>query len=127
MQIASDVSSSLADPQGSSALVAATQWVEGTLLGTVATTLAVIAVASVGFLMLSGRLDIRRGLTVIVGCFVLFGASSIVEGITGAVESGGDVAQAYVGPPPVTVSTPSVSNKPSLPYDPYAGASVPPR
>ena len=33
------------------------------------------------FLMLTGRMDWRRGLTVVVGCFVIFGAVSIVAGI----------------------------------------------
>jgi type IV secretion system protein VirB2 len=42
---------------------------------------AVIAVASVGFLMLTGRINWRYGATVILGCFILFGAASIVGGI----------------------------------------------
>jgi type IV secretion system protein VirB2 len=70
-----------ADPAGSSALIAALDWVQGTLLGNLATSAAVIAVAVVGFLMLTGRIDWRRGLTVVVGCFVVFGAVSIVAGI----------------------------------------------
>lgn len=69
------------DPAGSSPLLAALEWVQGTLLGTVATTAAVIAVAVVGFLMLAGRIEWRRGLTVIVGVFIIFGASAIVAGI----------------------------------------------
>jgi type IV secretory pathway VirB2 component (pilin) len=69
------------DPAGSSALVAALDWVQGTLLGNLATTAAVIAVAAVGFLMLTGRMDWRRGLTVVIGCFIIFGAVSIVAGI----------------------------------------------
>ena len=71
----------MADPQGSGVIVAAVRWVEGTLLGTVATVVAVIAVATVGFLMLTGRNNWRYGLTVILGCFILFGAASIVAGI----------------------------------------------
>lgn len=115
---------SLADPDGASALVAAAQWVQGTLLGSVAATIAVIAVASVGLMMLSGRLDIRRGVTVIVGCFLLFGASTIVAGAVGVAASG-------EGGEAVYVDRPSPSPLPSphavTPYDPYAGASVPPR
>jgi type IV secretion system protein VirB2 len=71
----------LADPQGSGVIVSAVQWLQGTLLGTIATVVAVIAVASVGFLMLTGRINWRYGATVIVGCFILFGAASIVAGI----------------------------------------------
>lgn len=70
-----------ADPAGSGAIVGAVHWLQGTLLGTVATVVAVIAVASVGFLMLTGRMNWRYGATVILGCFILFGAASIVAGI----------------------------------------------
>lgn len=70
-----------ADPAGSSPLLAALNWVQGTLLGNLATTAAVIAVALIGYLMLAGRFDWRRGLVVLVGIFVIFGAVSIVAGI----------------------------------------------
>lgn len=70
-----------ADPQGSGPIVSALQWLQGTLLGNVATTVAVIAVAMVGFMMLTGRLNWRFGATVIIGCFVLFGSTAIVSGI----------------------------------------------
>ncbi len=56
-------------------------WLQGTLLGTVATAAAVIAVAGVGFMMLTGRMEWRRGLTVVVGCFIIFGAGALVAGI----------------------------------------------
>lgn len=69
------------DPQGSGVLVSAVNWLQGTLLGTVATVVAVIAVATVGFMMLTGRINWRYGVTVIIGCFILFGASTIVAGI----------------------------------------------
>lgn len=70
-----------ADPQGSGPIVNALNWMQGTLLGNVATTAAVIAVAVVGLMMLTGRMNWRFGATVIVGCFVLFGATTIVSGI----------------------------------------------
>jgi len=72
------------DPQGSGVLVSAVNWLQGTLLGTVATTAAIIAVAAVGFAMLTGRIDWRHGAVVILGCFILFGAASIVAGIQAA-------------------------------------------
>ena len=71
---------SFADPAGSGAIVSAVQWLQGTLLGTIATVIAVIAIASVGFLMLTGRINWRHGATVIIGCFILFGAARIVAG-----------------------------------------------
>lgn len=78
---------SYADPAGSGVFVSAVNWLQGTLLGTVATVVAVIAVASVGFMMLTGRINWRHGAVVILGCFVLFGAGSIVAGIQSAAAS----------------------------------------
>jgi type IV secretion system protein VirB2 len=69
------------DPAGSNAIVGALTWMQGTLLGTVATVAAVIAIAGVGFMMLTGRMNWRHGATVILGCFILFGAGAIVAGI----------------------------------------------
>ena len=69
------------DPAGSGPIVAALGWLQGTLMGNVATAVAVIAVAMVGFMMLTGRMNWRFGATVILGCFILFGAASIVSGI----------------------------------------------
>lgn len=78
----------VADPQGSGPIVNALSWMQGTLLGNVATTAAVIAVAVVGLMMLTGRMNWRFGATVIVGCFVLFGATAIVSGIRVAAMGG---------------------------------------
>jgi type IV secretion system protein VirB2 len=72
---------SYSDPAGSGVLINAVNWLQGTLLGTVATVIAVIAVASIGFMMLTGRMNWRHGAVVIIGCFILFGAASIVAGI----------------------------------------------
>lgn len=69
------------NPPGSAPLLAALQWVQSTLLGNLATTAAVIAIAAVGLMMLTGRIDWRRGLTVIIGAFIVFGAVAIVSGI----------------------------------------------
>ncbi|WP_369411997.1 TrbC/VirB2 family protein [Hephaestia mangrovi] len=79
----------LADPAGSGPLIAAVHWLQGTLLGTIATVVAVIAVAAVGFMMLTGRINWRYGATVILGCFILFGAASIVAGIQSTAQLGG--------------------------------------
>lgn len=72
------------NPQGSGPIVNAISWLQGTLLGNVATAVAVIAVAMVGFMMLTGRMNWRFGATVVLGCFILFGAASIVSGIQSA-------------------------------------------
>ncbi len=77
-----------ADPAGSGVIVSALRWLQSTLLGTVATVVAVIAVAAVGFMMLTGRINWRYGATVIIGCFILFGAASIVAGIQSTAQLG---------------------------------------
>ncbi len=77
-----------ADPRGSGPIVAALGWLQGTLLGNVATAVAVMAVAAVGFMMLTGRMNWRFGATVIIGCFILFGAGAIVTGIQSAAAAG---------------------------------------
>lgn len=112
---------SLADPAGASVLGAAIGWLQATLLGTLATTIAIIAVACVGLMMLSGRINLRHGLTVIAGSFVLFGATTIVAGIQSM--AGTDLAGGYA-PPPVAPPPPLPALPPANP-DPYAGASVP--
>lgn len=89
MLAASPASAAIAaDPAGSGVIVGALNWVQGTLLGTVATVAAVIAVAAVGFMMLTGRINWRHGAVVILGCFILFGAASIVGGIRAAAVGG---------------------------------------
>ena len=76
------------DPAGSSVILTAVGWIQGTLLGNVATALAVIAVGATGLMMLTGRIDWKRGATVILGCFIVFGAAAIVAGIR-SVAAGG--------------------------------------
>ncbi len=77
-----------ADPRGSGPINAALGWMQGTLLGSVATAVAVMAVAAVGFGMLTGRMNWRFGATVIIGVFIIFGAASIVAGIQSAATVG---------------------------------------
>jgi type IV secretory pathway VirB2 component (pilin) len=73
-----------ATPSGAGPILGAVTWMQETLLGEVASGVAVIAVAVVGLLMLTGRMNWRYGATVIVGCFILFGAATIVGGIRSA-------------------------------------------
>jgi type IV secretory pathway VirB2 component (pilin) len=128
-------SQTLLDPPGSHPLAAAIGWLQGTLLGTVATTLAVIAVAAVGMMMLTGRINLRRGASVVFGCFILFGASSIAGGIQSAVAAA-DFGSAPLpalyqppveAPPPAAVESPPTPAKPPAQNDPFAGASIPNR
>jgi type IV secretion system protein VirB2 len=123
MCLVSAMVTSLSDPVGASVIVAAVSWLQGTLLGTLATSVAVIAVSWVGMLMLAGRLEIRRGLTTIAGCFLVFGASAIAGGIQGFA-GGGGTEMAYAPPP---VAPPVQPPAPTRNEDPYAGAALPGR
>lgn len=118
------------DLAGSSATTSAVGSLEGTLLGSVATTVAIIAVASIGLLMLTGRVDVRRAAQVVFGCFIVFGASTIASGILGALNGTGAAAPEFASTPPPPLlppQTPAYPKANSTPYDPYAGAALPPR
>jgi type IV secretory pathway VirB2 component (pilin) len=119
--------SDLADPVTPAPLFAAVTWIEQAVLGSVATSIAVIAVAVVGLMMLRGRLEVRRGVTVILGCFVLFGAPVLAAGIRGIADNvlpASPIVSASPSVPPAPIArTPSPIPSPQ-PYDPYAGASL---
>ena len=85
--------------------------------------LCVIAVALLGFMMLSGRMPLRRGLQVVLGCFMLLGASTIAAGLQ---QLGEDVRTDRAGAQ-IIVPNEGLANRRPLPptnYDPYAGASL---
>ncbi len=106
----------------SGALAGALQWLQALLLGPVASTIAIIAVAGIGYGLLSGRIDLRRAATVTMGCFLIFGAPAIVGGMTSRrAETEVRTVANVPPPPPVTALSPEMPA-----YDPYAGASVPP-
>jgi type IV secretory pathway VirB2 component (pilin) len=100
-------------------------WMQAVLLGSVATSLAVICVASIGLLMLSGRVRWRAGLQVIAGCFIVFGAPGIAGGLMSAL---GPVSSATPNDAPLAAAMP-VRPAPSQyqATDPYAGAVTPTR
>jgi len=70
--------------QSSNPVLGAANWVRDLLMGPLATTVAVIAVAMVGFMMLTGRMNWKHGAIVILGLFILFGAPHIVASIQAA-------------------------------------------
>jgi type IV secretion system protein VirB2 len=114
------------EPAAPNVFAAAVQWLDGMLLGTLAAVIAVVAVASVGFLLLSGRVDVRRASQVIFGCFILFGASSIAAGIMRIGANGSPVSIQAVPTPPQTYLPPAAQVPTATPIDPYAGAALPP-
>ena len=111
------------------AIAAALDWIRVTLTGSLATGFAIIAVAWFGLMLVSGRLPRRRGIELILGCFIIFGASSIATGMSQELNTsttGGPEAASVV--PPVRIG-PMVPQRTvaSAPYDAYAGAALPPR
>lgn len=111
----------------SSALLAAARWLEALAQGPAATTLAILAVAVTGLMMLTGRLPVRRGLVVTLGCFVLFGAPALARGIMGTATTVAD-AEPFAVPQPAAFTAPVFGPPPPpappVAADPYAGASV---
>jgi type IV secretory pathway VirB2 component (pilin) len=107
---------------GDGSLVAASRWLTDLLAGQIATTIAVLAVAFVGFRMLTGRFSVKAALRVVLGCFVLFGSSVLVQGLMLAARDAGTpmvpaAAAPYQTPPrPTPAAPPSSAN----PFDPYS-------
>lgn len=110
------------DPAPTSPILAAVLWIQGALLGTVATSVAVICVAFLGYQLLMGRIPARRGATVILGCFLLFGAPGIaaaLRSLTGAQPPPELTAPELTSPlavPPLEPSRPAPD-----PFNPYGG------
>ena len=87
----------------------------------------VLAVSAIGFMMLAGRVNIRYGLTVILGSFILFGASTIVAGLLSSLSGADRVASSTAPEAPPPMVAPPAAPPPPANRDPYAGASVPSR
>ena len=110
-----------------SSLVLAARWIETALLGTAATLVAIIAVAAVGYMLLTGRVDLRRGATVVIGCFILFGAREIAAALhaLAATDASPGAIESTPSEMPPLARNPATESVPARTYDPYAGASVP--
>ncbi|MFN5643569.1 MAG: TrbC/VirB2 family protein [Sphingobium sp.] len=113
----------LTDAPASSAIAASAAWVSDLIVGPLATFIAAIGIAWMGFAMLSGRLAVRRGLAAVLGCFLLFGAKGIADGLREATAVDVSSRTAIVPPPPHFAKTPKRSIDTNN-YDPYAGAAV---
>ena len=86
-----------------------------------ATSFAVLAIAGVGFGLLTGRIEVRRAVQVVAGCCILFGAPVVVRELAEAVRGDGGAAPAAASDPPLS-PPPAPRQPPSV--DPYAGAAV---
>ena len=101
----------------------ATAWFDVVLAGPLALTICsiAIAIAVLGLAMFAGRFEIRRGATVILGCFVVLGASSIASGLVGRPAASTVAADASIANPPQSQMPQRNDRKVD---DPYAGASL---
>ena len=116
-------SQSLFDRSARSPSEGASDWIVSLLSGEIATALCVIAVALLGYMMLAGRMPLRRVLQVVLGCFMLLGASTIAAGL----QQFGEGARGERAGEQIIVPDESLSHRRPLPpanYDPYAGASL---
>jgi type IV secretory pathway VirB2 component (pilin) len=110
------------------AIHAAVEWLQQTLTGTLATTVAIIAIAWFGLMMISGRIPRRRGLQLVLGCFIVFGASTIGASLTHILGSADRDVMEVPGPGVVVATVPPPTQRvPPVNYDPYAGAALPRR
>ena len=107
---------SLFDAPPSQVLPPATDWLADLLLGSLATGICVLAVAFIGFRLMTGDMAVRAGLRTMIGCFVLLGAPLIGAGLL-------DLAGRPERPDRTFVAAP-VLPEVSRPYDPYLGASI---
>jgi type IV secretion system protein VirB2 len=110
------------------AIDAAAHWFTALLIGPLVTALLVVAVAVFGMGMLSGRLSLRRGMEVVIGCFVLAGAAEIAGSM---MQRAPGVGLSALPSAPVVVveqALPPLGPDPAPrapsgnPFDPYAGS-----
>jgi type IV secretory pathway VirB2 component (pilin) len=119
--VGGQVAVSLFDARSDAVLDPVAGMVTATLAGDFAISLCVIAVAIIGLMLMSGRLAVREGLRVVIGCFVLLGAPLLENGINIILEETVPVSGSFE---PSTTSQPSQLPLPAADYDPYAGASL---
>jgi hypothetical protein len=111
---------------------AAISWLVALITGEVATILPMIAIAFVGYLCFAGRLPIVRAGSVILGTFLLFGASQMAAALVNL--AGDEQAMRFQD---VRLSTPQHRSHRELPdgvprsptpsnnpFDPYSGDRV---
>lgn len=94
------------------------------LVGPVAISVGVLAVAGVGFLLLQGRLPARRAGSIALGCFILFSATTVARALGGVSLSSAAVDAPAIDPIPVPVYP--QTSAPESAADPYGGAAAPP-
>ncbi len=114
------MTSDLTNPSDTSSIASSLSWINDVLFNQIAISLCIVAVALIGFLMLTGRLPLRRGMQVALGCFVLLGAPVIAS----AFISGARDMREPLPPPPIATEENPRGDLPPADYSPYGQASV---
>lgn len=100
----------------------AAEWLSAVVTGSSATIAATLAIAGLGLAMMHGRINVRDGVRVVAGCFILFGAPVIARDLLSLAgwNAGPAVIEVRASPAPIVMPSAPSPNR-----DPYAGASVP--
>lgn len=113
--------SSLFEPSAASPMATSVSWINSVLFSEIALGICVLAVAFLGVLMLTGRLPLRGGVRVLLGCFVVLGAPVIASSLI-TVGLGSSSYESLV-----TLLAAERSARETMPpsdYNPYARASL---
>lgn len=105
-----------AEFQGS--IGSALEWIAGALSGSLATAIAVLAIAAVGMRWLGGVADWRAAARAVIGVSLIFSANTIAANIIRAPDQAPPITAHAAHPETIL---PPQSN--SMPIDPYAGAA----
>jgi len=122
----------LSPPLPGNAFAAMPDWMQAVLTGPIGLSLGTLAVAGTGLGLLAGRMSFRKASRMVLGCFLLFGAGNIAQGLI----SVGDArrVQTQVVYPSAKLDAPfseglirpeSPTAASSNPFDPYAGNAGP--
>lgn len=110
-----------------SSIGSANEWLIALTSGSLAIALAVLAVAGIGFAMLTGRMDLRRAGRVMIGCFLIFGAGTLAAQLLSFTnteqETPAAAGEIFKPEFPTPAKLPRASPAPN--DDPYAGAALP--
>lgn len=113
------------EPQGTSAIEPAIIWLAELIAGSFGLVLMMLAIAIYGLGLLSGQLQVKRGVSVVLGCFVLIGASQLSAFLT---PDQSRTTYSAVSTPPLAVEPEPVRSLPGVapsqsgpnPFAPYA-------
>lgn len=112
---------------GSDPLGAASTWITDLVAGSASLAIAVIAVAAIGFQLMSGRLVMMTAARTLLGVFILLGAGSIAAALIRVAEVDDTAVASQPAIDLARQPSREEQRAPQQPSDPYAGASVPTR